>query len=200
MLALYGLLTIPLRGAIQLRRTGSTGFKGLDRRSGPLERTAGALFAASLALCLAGVALQLGDRLNPISSLEGAGADLLGGALASLGIALTVLSQLAMGDAWRIGMDPGERTALVTSGPFSIVRNPIYAAMIPSFVGIALLAPNALTLGAVAALLAALELQTRLVEEPHLLRMHGERYAGYAARVGRFLPLVGRLGPGREQP
>ena len=42
-------------------------------------------------------------------------------------------------------------------------------------------------------LLAALELQVRVVEEPHLLRAHGGAYASYAARVGRFVPGVGRL-------
>jgi protein-S-isoprenylcysteine O-methyltransferase Ste14 len=43
------------------------------------------------------------------------------------------------------------------------------------------------------ALFAALELQTRAVEEPYLLRTHGEAYAAYAARVGRFVPGLGRL-------
>ncbi len=39
----------------------------------------------------------------------------------------------------------------------------------------------------------ALELQTRLIEEPYLSGVHGEQYALYAARVGRFLPRVGCL-------
>ncbi len=41
--------------------------------------------------------------------------------------------------------------------------------------------------------LAALELQVRAVEEPHLQAEHGERYRAYAARAGRFVPGVGRL-------
>jgi protein-S-isoprenylcysteine O-methyltransferase Ste14 len=65
--------------------------------------------------------------------------------------------------------------------------------MIPAFVGIALLAPNPLTIAGALGVIAALELQTRRVEEPYLLRTHGERYAAYAARVGRFLPGIGRL-------
>ena len=73
------------------------------------------------------------------------------------------------------------------------MRNPIYAAMIPSFIGIALLAPNAVTLFGAILLMVALELQTRLVEEPYLTRVHREQYAVYAARVGRFLPGIGRL-------
>jgi hypothetical protein len=31
--------------------------------------------------------------------------------LASLGIAITSVAQFAMGDAWRIGVDPAERRA-----------------------------------------------------------------------------------------
>jgi protein-S-isoprenylcysteine O-methyltransferase Ste14 len=65
--------------------------------------------------------------------------------------------------------------------------------MIPTSLGIALLVPNAVAVAAVLLLLTALEIQTRLVEEPYLLRTHGSAYRDYAARVGRFLPLVGRL-------
>jgi protein-S-isoprenylcysteine O-methyltransferase Ste14 len=45
-----------------------------------------------------------------------------------------------------------------------------------------------------------LELQTRLIEEPYLGAIHGERYAAYAARVGRFLPGIGRLRCEVEKP
>jgi protein-S-isoprenylcysteine O-methyltransferase Ste14 len=50
-----------------------------------------------------------------------------------------------------------------------------------------------LAIAAFVALVTALELQVRLVEEPYLLRTHGENYANYAARVGRFVPGVGLL-------
>ncbi len=80
-----------------------------------------------------------------------------------------------MGDAWRIGVDPEERTELVTDGPFGLVRNPIYSAMIPTVLGLVLMVPNVLAIAAIACLVIALELQVRLVEEPHLLRTHGER-------------------------
>ena len=38
-----------------------------------------------------------------------------------------------------------------------------------------------------------LELQVRSVEEPYLLRTHGDAYRAYASRVGRFVPGIGRL-------
>jgi protein-S-isoprenylcysteine O-methyltransferase Ste14 len=77
------------------------------------------------------------------------------------------------------------------------VRNPIFSAMVLAFLGLALLVPNAAALTGFAALVVALEVQVRLVEEPYLLRAHGARYADYAAWVGRFVPGVGRVKVGR---
>ena len=192
LLALYGLLAFGVRMVVQVRRTGSTGFKGLRGASG-FERIGWLLFAVAVVLCIAGPALQLTDALSSVEVLDGEGANILGVVLALMGIAITSVAQFAMGDAWRIGVDPYERTELVTNGPFSLVRNPIYAAMIPSFIGISLLAPNVVTVTGAILLMVALELQTRLIEEPYLSVVHGERYAVYAARVGRFLPGIGRL-------
>jgi protein-S-isoprenylcysteine O-methyltransferase Ste14 len=65
--------------------------------------------------------------------------------------------------------------------------------MLPTVAGILLLTPNVVALVGFAGLFVALEIQTRLVEEPYLLRTHGESYATYARRVGRFVPGLGRL-------
>jgi protein-S-isoprenylcysteine O-methyltransferase Ste14 len=194
LLAFYGLLAFGLRMAVALRRTGSTGFKGLRGASGSVERICELLLAMAIMLCLVGgPALQLAGVLDSVGVLDGEGANILGIVLASLGIVLTVFAQFAMGDAWRIGVDPSEQTELVTHGPFSVVRNPIYTAMIPAFTGIALLAPNVVTIAGAILLMVALELQTRIIEEPYLLAVHGEEYAAYGTQVGRFLPRIGRL-------
>lgn len=193
--ALYGLLAFGLRMVVQLRRTGSTGFAGLPGVAMSAEWISGLLLALAVALCIAGSVLQFTGALSPVAALAGDTADVLGAALAALGIAITVLAQFAMGDSWRIGVDSAQRTALVTDGPFAVVRNPIYTGMIPAFAGVALLAPNVVTIAGAILLLVALELQTRLVEEPYLARVHGEHYAAYAARAGRFLPGIGCLTP-----
>jgi protein-S-isoprenylcysteine O-methyltransferase Ste14 len=195
-LVLYGIsltLTFGVRIAVQVVRTGSTGVHGLDRNAGPLERFAGILFV--LALVAGGTApiLTLLGVLEPIPALDGAAGNATGAHLAVGGIVLTFGAQLAMGDAWRIGVDTDERTELVTGGPFKLVRNPIYSAMIPTVFGLVLMVPNALAVAAIVALTVALELQVRLVEEPYLLRAHGDAYADYASRVGRFVPWVGLL-------
>ena len=192
-LVLYGLLAFGLRMAVQLRRTGASGFNGLRGLSGFVAITCGSLLVLAAVLSLVGPVLQLTRALHALGGLEGELPDVIGVTLATVGIALTVLCQFAMGKQWRIGVDPLERTELVAHGPFALVRNPIYAATMPAFAGIALLAANVATIAAAIIVLVALELHTRLIEEPYLLEVHGEQYASYAARVGRFLPGIGRL-------
>jgi len=100
-------------------------------------------------------------------------------------------AQRSMGDSLRIGVDPNERTGLVTKGIFDLVRNPIYSAMILYAAGTAALVPNAASIAALVAFVISMEYQVRRVEEPHLTNVHGDEYLSYAARVGRFVPGVG---------
>jgi protein-S-isoprenylcysteine O-methyltransferase Ste14 len=196
-LILYGvylLLAFGLRTLIQLRRTGSTGFHGLGGRPGSAEWVAGVGFTVALLVGAAAPLLALLDLVEPIAALDTTALHVAGLVLALGGIGATFYAQVAMGESWRIGVDPGERTQLVTSGPFAMVRNPIFAAMLPTALGLTLLVPSWVALAGLAGLLIALELQVRVVEEPYLLRAHGSAYADYAARVGRFVPGVGRFG------
>jgi protein-S-isoprenylcysteine O-methyltransferase Ste14 len=189
----YLLLAFVLRSLLQLRATGSTGFKGVGGRPGSAEWLAGVGFALALVLGFSAPVLDLADVVDPIEALDGPAAHVTGAVLAVAGILATLYAQLAMGASWRIGVDPGERTELVTSGPFALVRNPIFAAMLPTALGLTLLVPSWIAIAGLAGLFAALELQVRVVEEPYLLRTHGETYAAYARRTGRFVPGLGRL-------
>jgi protein-S-isoprenylcysteine O-methyltransferase Ste14 len=197
-LALYGvflLITFGVRVAVQLRRTGSTGLVGLSGRPGSVEWLSGALFSVSLAISVASPMLVLLGALDPITVLDGTAGHVAGIVLAVAGIGLTFGAQLAMGDAWRVGVDPEERTELVTGGPFALVRNPIYSAIVPTVLGLTLMVPTSLAIAGLIGLATGLELQVRRVEEPHLLQAHGGAYAEYASRVGRFVPGLGLLAP-----
>jgi protein-S-isoprenylcysteine O-methyltransferase Ste14 len=191
--ALYLALAFGGRTLLQLRSTGSTGFKGISGSPLSAEWTGGVLFVAALLLGLAVPLLDLAGALEPVAALDGPVGHALGFVFFFAGLGGTLWAQVAMGASWRIGVDEGERTELVTGGPFALVRNPIFSAMVPAFLGLALLVPNAAALVGFVALLAALEVQVRLVEEPYLLRTHSARYAHYASRVGRFVPGLGRL-------
>jgi protein-S-isoprenylcysteine O-methyltransferase Ste14 len=193
LLAVFGLLGFVWRAWLQRRRTGSTGFRGISGNIGSAEWVAGLGFVISLIVAVVGPVLQLSGVITPLPVLHADGIQIAGIMLALLGIVLTVWAQLDMGDSWRVGVDESETTALVHTGMFGRVRNPIYAAMLTFDVGIALLTPNFVTIAGLILAVTALELQVRRVEERYLLGKHGEAYRGYTASVGRFIPGVGLL-------
>lgn len=190
LLALYALIGFGIRTVVQIRRTGDSGFRGLSGSPGTAEWWAGVLFAAALAIGVLGpVAGLLG--MAEISWLDQPWIRVAGAVLALLGTAGTFLTQLAMGESWRVGVDETEHTELVTTGPFGLVRNPIFTAMLTTGAGIALVVPNPIAVLGWVLLLVAIELQVRVVEEPYLRRHHVDPYRRYIAGVGRFVPGVG---------
>ena len=185
LVAAFGIFALGLRGWVHWRRTGDTPFRGTDGMSGVM-----AMVLALLAY-LAGPVLDVTDvvpRLVGARWLTG-----LGVALAVAGIAGTLWAQFAMGESWRVGVDTEERTALVTSGPFRWVRNPIYTAMLVFSVGLTLVVPNVASVAALVAIVSTLEYHVRAVEEPYLVRVHGTEYTRWASHAGRFLPGLGRF-------
>jgi protein-S-isoprenylcysteine O-methyltransferase Ste14 len=192
LMALYLALAFGVRVAVAIRTTGSTGIAspaGAPR----VEILGGAVFATAVLLGALNPLLAVLDAVQLWDSLDITAAHVIGVALCAAGIFGTFAAQMAMGASWRIGVDPSERTELVTDGVFQLSRNPIYTFMIVAWAGFALLVPTWLALAAGILLITGLELQVRLVEEPHLLRTQGEPYRAWASRVGRFLPGVGRL-------
>jgi protein-S-isoprenylcysteine O-methyltransferase Ste14 len=190
LLVLFYAIAFGLRTWQHLRATGSTGFRGLSGRPGSLEWLGGALFGVGVALSLVAA---LGEAAGWLTGLwePGPASVVLGVLLTLGGVAATYLAQVSMGDAWRIGVREDERTRFVTDGAFAVVRNPIFSCMLFTAAGLVMLIPNALSVASFVCLLIAVELQVRFVEEPYLLRTHGQRYRDYASRVGRFVPGLG---------
>lgn len=196
LLVAFTLVGIGWRTLLQVRRHGDTGWRfdrsGLDRVVGPLFALAVLLLGAAPA-----AALITGDPWAPggIPALtDGTGGALVGMAGAALVVAggvFTVVAQVQMGASWRIGVQAGERTALITGGLFAHVRNPIFTGMITMAGGAALLVPNAVALAGAVLTVATIQVQVRLGEEPHLLAVHGEAYRRWTMTAGRFLPGLG---------
>jgi protein-S-isoprenylcysteine O-methyltransferase Ste14 len=210
---IWFLVAFALRIAVQVVRHRDTGVR-LD--AGPplsVGWWARWLFTGSVVAVAVAPVLVAAGVVDPLAALDGpvvAGGGLV---VALAGVVLTFWAQLAMGASWRIGVDPAEQTALVTGGPFAVVRNPIFSTMALTALGLTLMAPTVGGLVALAVLVLALELQVRAVEEPHLVALHGPAFAAYAARTGRFVPRLnsppGRPGspppaaagrPGRSAP
>lgn len=184
-------LAFVVRSVIQVRRTGDSGFRGLGRDASGLERTAAVLFVVALLVGAAGPISALAG-LDPVPALDAAWVGIVGAVVAGAGVLATLLAQLSMGSSWRIGVDETERTDLVTGGAFELVRNPIFSAMLLTAVGLTLMVPNVVALVGLGALVVAIELQVRGVEEPYLAVVHGDGYRAYTHRVGRFVPRRGR--------
>ncbi|WP_232100333.1 methyltransferase family protein [Mycolicibacterium litorale] len=191
LLGVFGLLGFGWRSWEQRRRTGSTGFRGVSGRPGSVEWFAGVGFVVAIAAALVAPALQLGGVVSPVAPLDTPWIQLLGVVLAVAGIAATLYAQVDMGDSWRVGVDHAETTALVRSGVFAWVRNPIFSAMLVFGFGIALVTPNPVALAGFVLLVVTIELQVRVVEEPYLRAVHGDAYREYTAAVGRFVPRIG---------
>jgi protein-S-isoprenylcysteine O-methyltransferase Ste14 len=111
----------------------------------------------------------------------------LGILLTVLGYAGTLWCYAAMGDAWRMGTNINEQTALVTGGPYRWVRHPIYLFQMAMLAGVILVLPTPLSLlnffihaGCVLVKVAD--------EESYLGAVHGKKYGEYGERTGRFFP------------
>jgi len=192
-LALYivfAVIAFGWRTWVQWRRTGDSGLR-LHARPGTVQWWSKLAFIAAL---VAGFAAPIAGLagLDPIGILDTTAIHVIGVVAAVAGIAGTVAAQWQMGTSWRIGVDPAERTGLVTDGVFASVRNPIFTAMTVTAFGLSAMVGNIVAVVGFVALVVALEVQVRLVEEPYLRSTHGAAYDTYAAQAGRFLPGLGR--------
>ncbi|HYI46231.1 MAG TPA: isoprenylcysteine carboxylmethyltransferase family protein [Actinomycetota bacterium] len=186
----WAVFTLGVRVFIHYRQTGTTGLHGISATASPAEVAAGLLISASTFALFISPFLEL---FWSLPSVLAAGAARWAGLVVALfGMVITFVAQIAMGRSWRVGVDPQEKTELVTGGPFSIVRNPIFSAMIFTALGLTLLVDNVVAAAAFLGLTVAVEIQVRAVEEPYLMKVHGRTYGDYTRRVGRFLPSIGR--------
>lgn len=177
----------------QWKRTGSTGLRGVSGHVGSAEWFGGAGLILGVLMTFAAPILQLAGVVAPVPLLRMPWIQWSGVAISVVGIAATVYAQLAMGDSWRIGVDDSERTTLVRSGVFGVVRNPIYVGMFTFWLGTTLITPTIIAIVGYVVVVASIELQVRLVEEPYLMTVHGDAYREYTSAVGRFAPRVGLI-------
>ena len=96
------------------------------------------------------------------------------------------VAQTQMGNSWRIGIDEQRKMELITTGMFSISRNPIFLGMKVNLLGFFLVIPNAVTLTVVVTGFALIDIQVRL-EEQHLLNLNDDSYQNYYKKVRRWL-------------
>ena len=102
------------------------------------------------------------------------------------GMVLLLISLVAFGTSFRVGIDTSHPDKLVTTGVFSISRNPIYVAFWIVLLGQFLVFPNWLLLVYLGAASWLFHRQV-LREEAYLKEHYGSEYSDYCARVRRYV-------------
>lgn len=110
----------------------------------------------------------------------------IGAAVCAVGILLFLYALISFGESFRVGLDEDHPGELVTTGAFSISRNPIYTAFGLVLIGEFLIIPNWVILIYVFTGIWLLNRQI-LLEEQSLKRIYGEKYMEYCKKVRRFL-------------
>lgn len=126
-------------------------------------------------------------RWDPVYTPAGPLATTLGLMIVAVAAWVVQRAQEDMAASWRIGIDTGERNGLVTEGLFRLCRNPIYLGLMTALLGYCFMIPGLFMALLTASAIVLFHVQARL-EEAYLLEIHGEEYARYCRRVGRFLP------------
>ncbi len=136
----------------------------------------------------AGIAVGFGlEALLPSASVAGVLRWTLGGLLLVAGIALQA-SFIARFRRARTPVAPYQpTTALVTSGPYRISRNPGYLGFTLITVGIALLADALWVLAPLPVVLAIMQWGVIAREERYLEQRFGDEYRRFKARTRRWL-------------
>jgi protein-S-isoprenylcysteine O-methyltransferase Ste14 len=101
-------------------------------------------------------------------------------------LVVTVDCWRRMGRHWRMDISDSN-TALVTEGMFARIRHPIYAFSIAMMIATLLVLPTWPMLVVALVHFVLMNVKARS-EEAHLTRLHGDAYARYVARTGRFFP------------
>lgn len=102
-------------------------------------------------------------------------------------LAATIKCWARMGKDWRMAVTAEPNQALITDGLFARIRHPIYAFSILLMIATMVVVPTWPMIGCGVVHIALMVLKAAN-EERHMLASHGDDYARYLARTGRFLP------------
>ncbi len=109
-------------------------------------------------------------------------------ALTAAGLAFTWWARIHMGPLWHGGISRTERHRVVDSGPFALVRHPIYTGMIAAVWAVAVLQARPLALLGAALFALGFVLKARV--EERFLESEFPEYADYRKRVRMIVPFV----------
>jgi protein-S-isoprenylcysteine O-methyltransferase Ste14 len=137
---------------------------------------------------LAGLAVGFAlEALLPGSSVPAAVQWGLGGVLVVAGVALLLSFNTAFSRRGTAVEPWKPTTAIVTTGPYRISRNPAYLGMALVYAGVALMSDALWVLAPLPVVLAVVDRGVIAREERYLERKFGQEYVDYRSRVRRWL-------------
>jgi protein-S-isoprenylcysteine O-methyltransferase Ste14 len=113
----------------------------------------------------------------------------IGTAIVAAGLLFSVWARVHLGRNWSATVTVKHDHELVQSGPYRIVRHPIYTGLLLGLLGTAIARGD--VQGFVGVAIAAVALWRKLrIEEQWMQETFGETYAGYRARVAALIPYL----------
>ncbi len=126
------------------------------------------------------------SRYEVISTVE---IDVIGFVIGLMGLSFCLYAQIKMGTSWRVGIDEKVKTQLITTGLYSLIRNPTYLGLFLLNIGVWLIWPTWTIFFLNVLFFLFLEIQVRC-EEDYLSSIHGEQYVNYKNQTWRYIPFV----------
>jgi protein-S-isoprenylcysteine O-methyltransferase Ste14 len=122
-------------------------------------------------------------RVNTDPSLAG-----LGLALFALGLAFAIWARIHIGRNWGTPMSQRDEPELVTSGPYRLVRHPIYSGILVAGIGTAIALSWVWLIGV--ALAGIYFVYSAVVEERNLIRQLPDIYPAYMSGSKMLVPFI----------
>jgi protein-S-isoprenylcysteine O-methyltransferase Ste14 len=113
----------------------------------------------------------------------------LGTALTALGIAIAIWARIFLGRNWSATPTIKEQHELIQTGPYRLVRHPIYTGLLLAILGTCLAKGQARDLVFLIAITIVLAFKLR-AEEALMLRQFPEAYPEYRRRTKALIPFV----------
>jgi len=185
---LAGVLVMRIAFALRVRRAGERVMP--DRQA--VEREGKGMFAFRVLMGCLLLAWLVVYAINPpwLEALSVPLPDWLRWAGFALGLAslgLWTWTQVALGKEWSPQLQLRDEHHLVTTGPYTRVRHPLYTAMIGYGTGLALVTANwGFIVLAVVIIAGSVARLPR--EEQMMIERFGDEYTTYMRRTGRFFP------------
>lgn len=181
------MVSVLFRAFIQFVRTGDSGIRTLKQSSSfELKLATILLYSVLFGILMVGFLSAKGtiEAQFQLSSVDYE----IGLIICCVSLVLIFIAQLQMGKWWRIGVDEEEKTDLVISGIYAYIRNPIYSGVLIFAVGLVFMVMHWFSILMFISGYLSIDYLVKKVEEPYLVKLHGQDYLKYKQDTWSYLP------------